>query len=176
MKNLFIISSISASGKTTLVEHIIKKFDLYKLKTCTTREIREEESGDEYHFLSMADFTKMFRKDKFIEHANVYGEQYGLTKDEVENNSDKDCILITDVKGAATLTDLYPRAISIFIEPPDMEEIIKRLTSRKTGDFTNRYLEAEKELKAMGSYDHVLKVGNLDEMKENLEKLIKNFI
>ena len=74
MKPLIIVSSVSASGKTTLVEHAIEKFDLYKLKTCTTREVRKEETGNEYYFIPKGIFNLMIHENQMIEHAEVYGE------------------------------------------------------------------------------------------------------
>jgi guanylate kinase len=174
MKSLIVVSSISASGKTTLVDNAIDKFRLYKLKTCTTREVREEEKGDEYHFLSLVTFLAKIAAGAFVEHAIVYQYYYGLTRHEVEVNSDKNSIIITDVQGAKTLKELYPHAVTIFIKPPSMDEVLSRLSERETGsiDSNNRYNEAEKELEQMGSFDYTVESGTREDMRKEFEELI----
>ena len=179
MKPLIIVSSVSASGKTTLVEQSIKEFDLYKLKTCTTRDIREEETGNEYHFLTEEEFLwKAINQDAFIEHANVYGKWYGLSKEEIENNRDRNCIIILDVQGAKTLKELYPHSTTIFIKPPSPDEMLRRLSSRNTNqtDVRNRHIDSAREISQMRLYDLVVENGTREEMKIDFNNMIATTI
>lgn len=176
--NLFIITSLAASGKTTLVDYAIKEFDLYKLKTCTTRPVRPEENGDEYHFIPRYDFGVMMSHKKFVEFAEVYDNYYGLTKDEVELNKDKNCIVILDVQGTETMMKLYPEATPIFLLPAPIPDIQRRLEKRKTSDkdVKRRLQEVTNELIASEKYDYRVKYGTLDEMKKELFKIINKEI
>lgn len=176
---LFVISSIAASGKTTLVDHVTEKFNLYKLKTCTTRPIRKEETGDEYHFIHQGIyFAAMIEADKFIEWARVYDYFYGLTKEEVEKNKDKNCIVILDVQGTQSITKLYPEAVTIFINPPPRSEVKKRLLARNTddNDVEVRLETMNMELLEAENYEYRVKYGNLDDMKAEISKIIKREI
>lgn len=175
MKALIIVSSVSASGKTTLVEQAIKKFDLYRLKTCTTRPVREEETGDEYHFIPKGIFNLMIHENQLIEYAEVYGEYYGLPRTEVDKNADKNCIVIMDVQGAKSLKKLFPHALMVFIMPPKVEEIIKRLAKRDTTkeDIKNRHLQSAIEIGEMNSFDEWIKCGSLGQMKEDFNKIVE---
>jgi len=173
---LFIVSSIAASGKTTLVEHVEQKFKLYKLKTCTTRPIRNEEKGDEYYFIkSETDFISMVESDKFIEWAQVYNYYYGLTKEEIEKNKDKHCILILDVQGTRSILKSYPEAVTIFIFPPSRSEVEKRLLTRKTSksDVERRLEKMNMEILEAENYEYCVNYGNLDNMKAQIEKIIE---
>lgn len=173
---LFIVSSIAASGKTTLVEHVKEKFKLYKLKTCTTRPIRDEEKGDEYYFIESKEaFTSMIYAHKFIEWAQVYDYYYGLTKEEVEKNKDKYCIVILDVQGTQSILKLYPEAVTIFILPPSRSEVEKRLLDRNTNtnDMDIRLEKMNVELLEAENYDYRVDYGNLDAMKYQISKIIE---
>jgi len=182
MNKIFIVSSVSASGKSTLVDHAIKKLKLYRLKTCTTRKKRKEEKGDEYFFLSKEVFEFYAQNDAFVEWSIVYDKYYGLLKQEVENNADKNCIAILDVQGTEKLKKIYPEAITIFIEPPDKKELFKRLGNRldfnsknrdKFDDY-NRVTAMKTELLKMKEYDHVILFGPLNDMKESFIRLLKS--
>ena len=172
---LFIVSSIAASGKTTLVEHVKEKFKLYKLKTCTTRPIRDEEKGNEYYFITEEVFSSMIYANKFIEWAHVYDYYYGLTKEEVEKNKNKYCIVILDVQGTQSILKLYPEAVSIFILPPSRSEVETRLLGRNTSknDVDIRLEKMNVELLEAENYDYRVDYGDLDAMKAQISKIIE---
>lgn len=175
---LFVVSSIAASGKTTLVDYVSTQFNLYKLKTCTTRSIREEETGNEYYFVNENEFCKMVEYEQFIEYSNVYDKYYGLLKSEVENNEDKNCIVILDVQGTEKILKLYPEAVTIFILPPPYEEVKKRLLARNTdtNDVNLRLNQMEMELCESENYEYSVKYGNLDDMKAKISEIIEREI
>ena len=176
--NLFIITSLAASGKTTLVDYVTEEFYLYKLKTCTTRPVRPEEKGDEYHFIPREDFAVMMSHNKFVEYASVYDNYYGLTKEEVENNKDKNCIVILDVQGTETMMKLYPEATPIFLLPAPIPVIQRRLEKRKTSDadVKRRMEEVTNEIIASEKYEYRVKYGSLIDMKEELFMIISEKI
>lgn len=174
MSKIFIVSSVSASGKTTLVNHINFNYDLYKLKTCTTRNKRKEEYGHEYYFMGMDDFIDNIDNDEFVEHSLVYGKYYGLLKKEVEKNKNKNSIVILDVQGMQKFKKLYPQAITIFINPPPREILTQRLSERQTGmvDLGTRLSQIDEELNHIDLYDHRIEYGDLDYMKAQISKII----
>lgn len=172
---LFVVSSIAASGKTTLVNYVTEKFDLYKLKTCTTRPVREEEKGDEYSFIDRTTFKEILDINGFIEHATVYGEYYGLLRGDIERNIDKNCIVILDIQGTQSILREYPEAVSIFILPPPPEEVEKRLLARNTNknDVERRLEQMNMEILEAENYEYRVKYGDLDYMKAEISKIIK---
>lgn len=175
MSKKFIISSVSASGKTTLVNALTETYpDIYRLKTCTTRPVRPEENGDEYYFMEKHDMELAVLRDSFVESSVVYGEYYGLTKEEVETNADKNILVILDVKGMKKFKKLYPEAISIFIEPPPVAVLVDRLKERNTSevDIHKRINEIRSELKFIKKYDVLIPYGKLPDMTANFIKVV----
>ena len=167
MGTKFVISSVSASGKTTLVNELLKLHpEMYRLKTSTSREVRPEEKGDEYYFYDKHEMELRILGNEFVEYSVVYGHHYGLSKDEVDNNVDKNVLIILDIQGMKKFKKAYPDAVTIFIEPPPIPELIKRLKSRNTTDedVRKRINEFRGELKYMKKYDIIVPNGTLDEM------------
>lgn len=179
MNYKFIITSPSASGKTTLVNKLLETFpELYRLKTCTSRPIRPEETGDEYYFLSKESASRMIAHNEFVEYATVYGNTYGLLKSEIDSNIHKNIVVILDVQGAKKAKKLYPDSKTIFIEPPSRDELYRRLNNRNTSneDVTTRLNEFDNEMNEMKTFDHVIKYSSLDDMSRQLNRYIEFFI
>lgn len=179
MGTKFVISSVSASGKTTLVNLMLKHYsDMYRLKTSTSRPIRPEEKGDEYYFYDKHEMELRILEDEFIEHSVVYGNHYGLSKKEVEDNSEKDVLVILDVQGMKKFKKLYPEAVTIFIEPPPVNELVTRLKNRNTsdGDVKKRINEFRGELKHIKKYDYVVPNGSLVDMGDALVDFMDKYI
>jgi guanylate kinase len=178
MGQLIIVSSVSGAGKTTLVDDAISKYDLYKLKTCTTRKVRPEENGSEYYFYNKDEFSEYIKTGQFFEHAEVYGNYYGLLNTEIEKFKESNTIVVLDVQGSATARELYPEAITIFIEPPSIDELKYRILKRNTGgeDAERRLAELDIEMKEMPKFTHIVKYGTLDEMTNQFGEIIKSLL
>lgn len=179
MGKKFVISAVSASGKTTLVNALLSIHpEIYRLKTCTTRPIRPEEKGDEYYFLTSDEATSKIKSHEFIEHSTVYGNLYGLTRTEVDSHSAVNSVVILDVQGAKKFKKVYPDALTIFLEPPSMEVLESRLKERNTSDLdvANRLAETKKELEFMKKADYIVPNGSLLQMKRKLFRYVELYI
>src|SRR5258708_255035 len=132
--NLFVVVAPSGAGKTSLVNALLEKEPNIKLSiSYTTRAPRQGEAdGREYHFVDRATFEKMIARGDFLEHANVYGNYYGTSKRWIESQlaGDHDVLLEIDRQGAAQLRNMFPNMVGVFILPPSLAELRKRLESR----------------------------------------------
>ncbi len=160
---LILISAPSGAGKTSLVNEIIDRDDLLiKSVSHTTRAKRpgEEESID-YFFTTESEFNQMVSNNDFIEHAEVFGNFYGTSKNYVEENLDSgfDVILEIDWQGARQIQSVKREAVSIFIAPPTKQELENRLRKRgKDSDETIsiRMSQATSDMKKAESYNYVV--------------------
>ncbi|MFP3598017.1 guanylate kinase [Chryseobacterium sp. SIMBA_029] len=185
MEKVIIFSAPSGSGKTTLVKHSLEQFSELKFSiSCTTRQPRGSEIHSvDYHFLSPDEFRQKIAEDAFVEFEEVYTDKYyGTLKSEVEKiwNLGKVVIFDVDVKGGISLKKYFgEKALSIFIEPPSIEELERRLISRNTDDaetIKTRVEKAEEEISYAGEFDKIVINNDLDDAKKEIESLIKNFI
>jgi len=175
MGKKFVISSVSASGKTTLVNALLNtRPDIYRLKTCTTRAKRDEEKGDEYYFLNKYLAEEKINQNQFVEYSTVYGNIYGLTREEVDIHSSSNTIVILDVQGAQKFKRIYPDALTVFIEPPPLDILEARLRERNTSeeDVQKRLVEAMDEMKYMSTYDFIVPYNTLIQMKRKFFRFI----
>jgi len=133
---LFIVSGPSGSGKSTLCKDLMKLIpDLHFSVSYTTRLPRKDEQpGEAYHFVSRETFVAMIDKGEFAEWAEIYGHLYGTPRSVIEQTLRKGNDLLFDIdgQGAQQLKKNYPRAITIFLIPPSLEELKKRLQKRET--------------------------------------------
>ena len=132
--NLFVVVAPSGAGKTTLVNALLEKEPNISLSiSYTTREPRAGEvDGRDYHFVSRATFEKMIESGDFLEYAVVYGNYYGTSRRWIEKElaGDHDVLLEIDWQGAAQLRALFANMVGVFILPPSLAELRKRLESR----------------------------------------------
>ena len=132
--NLLVIVAPSGAGKTSLVSELLKRDGHVKLSiSYTTRAPRAgEENGRDYHFVDRATFEKMIAAGDFLEHANVYGNYYGTSKRWIEKelSGDHDVLLEIDWQGARQVRRLFPHMVGIFILPPSLAELQRRLEGR----------------------------------------------
>ncbi len=162
MKNLFAISGPSGTGKTTLCRGLQKKLHGVSFSvSCTTRKKRFNEiDGQDYHFISIEEFTEDISNNKFIEYETVHGDYYGTLKKTVEDSilNKKLLLLEVDVKGAKTIKCLYPdNLVTIFILPPSLDNLQNRLINRGTDSDTRikkRLNRLELELKEKDWFDY----------------------
>jgi guanylate kinase len=132
--NLFVVVAPSGAGKTSLVGRLLEKEPNIRLSVSyTTRPPREgEKDGRDYNFVPRAAFEKMIAAGEFLEHADVYGNYYGTSRRWIEQElaGDHDVLLEIDWQGAAQVRKLFPHMVGIFILPPSLAELRKRLESR----------------------------------------------
>ena len=132
--NLFVVVAPSGAGKTTLVDELLKREpNIHLSPSWTTRAPRPgEKDAVDYFFVSREEFERMIAAGEFLEHANVYGNYYGTSRKwiEAELSGDHDVLLEIDWQGAQQLRRLFPHMVGIFILPPSLQELRKRLKSR----------------------------------------------
>ena len=178
MSNLFIIAAPSGCGKTTLVDALLKNSeDLYLSVTHTTRKPRVGEvDGVNYHFISKTDFKKMIVNTEFVEHAEVFGNLYGSSREKIQENLNKniDVILEIDWQGARQVKANMPNAISIFILPPSKKSLLERLKGRGQDDdetIKNRMSDAENQMKHYDEFDYLVINDIFDDALSNLKTI-----
>lgn len=185
MNKVIIFSAPSGSGKTTLVKHSLEAFPELEFSiSCTTRQPRGNEiHAVDYHFLTPDEFRQKIAEGAFVEYEEVYTDKYyGTLKSEVEKIWAKNKVVIfdVDVKGGVSLKKYFGKqALSIFIEPPSIEELERRLISRNTDDaetIKTRVAKAEEEMAYAKEFDKIVVNKDLDDAKKEIESLIKNFI
>ena len=160
---MYIISGPSGVGKDSVIEHMrLSLPDLYYAVTATTRTRRPGEiDGVHYFFLSPSEFEEQVKSGEFLEHANVYGNLYGVPKARVRAamQDGKSVVIKVDVQGAHSIRELVPPAVSIFLAPPDMAELLRRLRGRKSDDYSEvlrRLSTATNELTSATEFDYVV--------------------
>lgn len=161
--NLFIITAPSGAGKTSLVRALLAADPQVKLSVSyTTRKPRAGEvEGIDYHFVDEAQFLQMLGDGAFLESAEVHGARYGTSQMCVESalQHGNDLVLEIDWQGAAQVRQLYPQAVSIFILPPAMEALERRLHHRGQDSaqvIALRYATAREEMSHVAEFDYVI--------------------
>ncbi|WP_394675047.1 guanylate kinase [uncultured Chryseobacterium sp.] len=185
MNKVIIFSAPSGSGKTTLVKHALETISELQFSiSCTTRQPRGSEvHAVDYHFLSPDEFRQKIAEGAFVEYEEVYTDKYyGTLKSEVEKiwNIGKVVIFDVDVKGGVSLKKYFgEQALSIFIKPPSIEELERRLISRDTDDAETiriRIEKSEEEMSYADQFDTIVINDDLEKAKKETELLIRNFI
>jgi len=185
MNKVIIFSAPSGSGKTTLVKHALEAFSELQFSiSCTTRPPRgSEQHAVDYHFLTPEEFRQKIAEDAFVEFEEVYTDKYyGTLKSEVEKIWEQGKVVIfdVDVKGGISLKKYFgDNAMSVFIEPPSVEELERRLILRNTDDaetIRTRVEKAEEEISYAKEFDKIVINTHLNEAKQEIESLIKKFI
>ena len=160
---LIVLSGPSGAGKDAILDRIKKSgYPAKYVIALTTRPLRADEKNNiDYHFISKERFQEMIENNELLEWANVYGNWYGVPKEEVKQALDKgqDVMVKVDVQGVATIKKILPQAISIFLVPPSMNELLIRLKQRHTEspyDLNLRLKTAEEEMKQLPLFDYVI--------------------
>lgn len=182
---IIIFTAPSGSGKTTVVRHVLNKFDCLDFSvSATTRAKRPHETeGVDYYFMSVDQFKQKRRKRKFAEWQEVYDNQYyGTLKSEIERiwDSGKHIVFDIEVKGATNIKKKYgENALAVFIKVPSLELLIKRLKERKTESEANlkkRIRRIKRELTYEKSFDRILINDKLEDTLKEAEKIVEDFI
>ena len=182
---LIIFSAPSGSGKSTIINYLLEQgLNLKFSISATSRAPRgEEKDGVEYYFLSPEDFRKRIAAGDFLEYEEVYTDKfYGTLKSEVERifKEGNNVIFDVDVVGGCNIKKYYGnRALSVFIQPPSVEELRRRLVGRNTDSpevIESRLAKAEYELGFAGQFDVVIVNDDLDKAKEETLRTVRNFL
>jgi guanylate kinase len=175
---LFVVSAPAGTGKTTLVEMLTQEFPAVKASvSCTTRKPRTGEvDAKHYFFLSEDEFHRRLQAGDFLEHVRLFDNYYGTSHRFIEQELQKGnhVVLTIDTQGALRLKGKVP-AIFIFIAPPSIHELRRRLTDRKTESEENinsRIAWAERELQAAPQYDYQIINDNLKHAYEALRSIV----
>ena len=183
-KKVIIFSAPSGAGKSTIVRHLLTRFNCLEFSvSATSRAPRgQEQHGKDYYFFSTEEFETKISNGEFVEYEEVYkGSYYGTLKSEVERIWAKGNIIIfdIDVKGGVNLKKLYgENALAVFIQPPSVEELRNRLVGRGTDSpeaIERRVAKAEEELTYADKFDVVLVNDNLEEALGRAEKMVADF-
>jgi guanylate kinase len=179
MSGVFIISAPSGSGKSTLVKKVRQIVPGLRFSiSYTTRAPRAgEQNGREYSFVSPTEFEEMIRQDKFLEHAKFDGNYYGTARSfrELAEQEGKDLLLDIDVQGAAQIKSRIPEAVSIFILPPNRQELEKRLRTRSLDAkpaIQRRLVTASREIENYDKYDYILVNDRLEDSVDSLKSIL----
>lgn len=174
--NLFVVAAPSGAGKTTLVRMLLEREASVHLSiSYTTRSPRPgEQHGREYHFIDTVEFQGMIARHEFLEWAEVHGNFYGTSQKWIADQlaAGRDVLLEIDWQGAQQVRKLFPQAIGIFILPPSMEELTRRLTGRGTDSadvIARRLAAAQAEMRHVGEFDYVI---INDQLAQALEELL----
>ena len=182
---LLIFSAPSGSGKTTIVKHLIAtRSDLEFSISATSRPARgTEEDGKDYYFINDEEFKRKVEANEFLEWEEVYrGALYGTLKSEVERiwNADKHVIFDMDVEGGLNLKSQFgDRALAVFVMPPDLKELERRLRKRATDSedkIAQRLEKAGKEIERAREFDRILINEDLEEAKQTAGALLDAFL
>jgi guanylate kinase len=180
-----IISAPSGAGKTTIVKHLLEnRLNLAFSVSATTRQPRDhEQNGKDYYFLSVDEFRKKIEKDDFVEWEEVYNDiLYGTLKSEMERiwSSGAHVLFDVDVQGGINLKRIFGKnALSIFIMPPSIDELEKRLVNRCTETpekIRMRVDKAKEELKYADQFDIIVVNKILDMAKAETVQMVSSFI
>lgn len=179
MSKVFVVSAPSGAGKTTIVRNVLARLPEIEFSvSATTRERRSfEEDGVDYFFLSEEEFNKKIETEEFVEWETFYGYYYGTLKSYINSRLEngKSVLLEVDVKGALKIKEEYPKAIMVFILPPSIDELKRRLINRKTesdSDLQKRFERAKMEIDFQTHFEHRIVNDNLEYAKEKVYDIL----
>lgn len=179
-QKIVIVSAPSATGKTSLDMRLQQQYrqQLTIVRSCTTREARSQDTQDkDYIFLSKDEFQQMIDRQEFVEWAAVFGNFYGTSRREIEQivSAGKTALLEIDVQGGQQIKKRFPQARSLFILPPTIAELRRRLVTRATDASTaqrQRLLAAYHEIRRGLGYQHFIVNDDLELAYQDLENII----
>ncbi len=183
---LFVFSAPSGSGKTTIVRHLLKqeRFNLAFSISATSRAPRSnEKNGEDYYFISLEDFKQKIKNDEFLEWEEVYRDNfYGTLKSEVERiwAEEKHVIFDIDVRGGLRIKEKFPEeTLAVFVKPPDINELLKRL--KKRGEESDekiaaRIAKAPIELATASMFDKTIKNYDLEVALKEVEAMVDEYL
>lgn len=175
---LIVVSAPSGCGKGTILAEVLKDDKYYFSVSATTRAPREgEKDGVNYHFITKDTFEELIRENKMLEYTNYCGNYYGtpLTYVDENLNKGKNVILEIEVEGAMNIRKIRPDAVLVFILPPSVKELRRRLEKRGTESqevIDKRINKALTEIKAADKYDYIMVNGPIEKAVEDFKTIV----
>ena len=176
---LVVVSGFSGAGKGTVMKRLMEKYDGYALSvSATTRKPRpDEEDGREYFFRTRDEFEKLIEEDALLEYAQYVENYYGTPRSYVEEQlqAGRNVILEIEIQGAMKIKEKIPEALLVFVTPPTVEELERRLTGRGTETaqvIADRLAIAGEEAEGMGQYDYIFVNDTVEECVDHLHQII----
>lgn len=178
---LIIVSAPSGAGKDTVVRGVMEKDNTNRWVSvsATSRPPRKgEQNGVDYYFFSKEEFEEKIKEDYFLEYAEYAGNYYGTPKEYIKEKLDQgiDVILIIEIQGAAIIKQKLPESLLIFIMPPSLKTLVKRLKGRGTDSndkIIERFHTAYKEINEVTKYNYVVVNDKLEEAIEKVDAILK---
>ncbi|MBR5932261.1 MAG: guanylate kinase [Lachnospiraceae bacterium] len=178
---LVVVSGLSGAGKGTICKRLLEKYPDYVLSvSATSRKPRKgEENGREYFFITKEEFEEMIRDGKLLEYARYVENYYGTPREWVEQQleSGKNIILEIELQGAFQVREKIPDAVLIFILPPDMDELKRRLINRGTEtmeEIEKRLERAVEEMAFIPEYDYVIVNDEVEKSVDMLHNIVRS--
>mgnify|MGYP002856717109 FL=1 len=178
--SLVVISGPSGAGKDTVVAKYLrkKKTNAWLSISCTSRDMRPgDKEGKSYYFITKEEFERKIDAGEFLEYAEYNGNYYGTPKEHIEEHlqNGEDVFLVIEVQGALKVKELVPEAICIFIMPPSMKELRRRLVGRKTESkekVLNRFKTAYQEINEVANYNYVVTNDEIDNAVAKIQAIL----
>mgnify|MGYP001808034108 FL=1 len=182
MSKLIVVTGPSGVGKTTLGKFLIQNLNLKKIITCTTRKIRTgERNGVDYNFFSQLEFKNLIEENRLAEHANVYGNLYGILKNDIYGSLESShSLVIVDVQGAENIKKIIKKDIFVvFLLPPSRKEISEKISKRNQdsiASYKKRIDFLKKEILWSSNADVEIINDDLEKCKKELGKVVSLFL
>lgn len=177
---LIVLSGPSGSGKNTVCDEVKKKnFNIWESISMTSRKPRKGEvDGKSYYFVSAEEFEKNIKEDNMLEYAEFAGNYYGTPRKSVQKHLDngEDVILVIEIQGALQIKKKIPHALFVFLLPPSMRELKRRLVERKTESsekIMERFETAYKEINELSKYNYVIVNDDIKSAALKLDSIIR---
>jgi guanylate kinase len=185
-QKIIIITAPSGAGKTSITRYLLHRFSdrlAFSISAATRQARGAEKNGVDYYFMSLEDFTNKIQHEEFVEWEMVYeGKYYGTLKSELQRiwHEGKVPVLDIDVKGAIHVQQQFPETtLSIFIEPPTVDELKRRLQGRGTENEDSLHARVNKaayELSFKHSFDHIIVNDHLENACKRAEEIVSAFV